>query len=76
MNNPFAMLAQMMQARQNPQMIINNMIRNNPQARMLINQVQDSGLSPKEYFRQFAHQNNIDINQLSNMMSQFGIRLK
>lgn len=62
MNNNFmAMLMQMISGNMNPQQILQNMMNQNPQARAMMNQIQQSGMSPQEYLNQYAKQNNIDL---------------
>lgn len=74
-NNPTNMLYQMLSRGMNPQMILQQMISQNPKSQYIFNQVQQSGLSMKDYTLQYAKQNNIDINSMIQMMSQFGIKL-
>lgn len=79
MNNPnmniFNIISQMKNSGANPQMFLQQMINQNPQTKNIFNQVQQSGLSMKDYTLQYAKQNNIDINSIIQMMSQFGIKL-
>lgn len=75
MNNPMFNLIQMLQSGQNPQALVNQMMNNNPNFRMMMNQVQSSGMSTKDYAMNYARQNNIDINPMINMLKQRGIRL-
>lgn len=63
MNNPMQMIFQMMQMGNNPQQILNTIVNQNPQARALMNQIQNSGMSPQDYLRQYAKQNNIDLDK-------------
>lgn len=72
--NPMQVLTQMM-TMGNPQIVIQNMINQNPQARVLFNQMQQSGMSSKDFVLQYARQNNIDINPMIQMLSQRGIKL-
>lgn len=63
MNNPMQMIFQMMQMGNNPQQILNTIVNQNPQARALMNQINNSGMSPQDYLRQYAKQNNIDLDR-------------
>lgn len=63
MNNPMQMIFQMMQMGNNPQQILNTIVNQNPQARALMNQINNSGMSPQDYLRQYAKQNNIDLDK-------------
>ena len=51
-----------------PQSFIQNMIKNNPQAQNLMRVFQSSGLSPKQFFYQFAQQKGIDPDQFLNSL--------
>ena len=52
----------------------NDLIKQNPQAQILFNQMQQSGMSVKDFTMQYAKNNGIDIQPLINMMSQKGIK--
>lgn len=67
-NNALNELMQMINTVQNPQMIIQNMIGQNPQLQVIFNQMQQSGMSAEQYVRQFAKQNNVNIEPLINML--------
>lgn len=69
--NPMQILQMMMQGG-NPQAFMQNMLRQNPQMNAIFNQQKNSGLSMEQYARQYAKQNNIDINQLLNNIQQMG----
>ena len=68
------MLMQMMMMGNNPQQIMQNMMAQNPQANAVLNQMRSSGLTPEQFARQYAKQNNIDINGMLNMLRQRGFR--
>lgn len=74
-NNALQMLMQLMGAKQNPNTILNNMISKNPQANIIMNQIQQSGMNPKQFLEQYAKQNNIDLKPYYDMFSQNGIKL-
>lgn len=74
-NNLYNVFSQIIGMGNNPQQIFQNMINNNPQLQVVLNQMQQSGLSPKEYALQFAKQNNININPIIEMFQNRGIRL-
>lgn len=74
-NNPMNMLMQFMGMSNNPQQIINNLMMQNPQAQMVMNQMQQSGMSTKDFVLQYAKQNNIDINPMVQMLQKKGIKL-
>lgn len=74
-NNLYNVFSQIIGMGNNPQQIFQNMINNNPQLQVVLNQMQQSGLSSKEYALQFAKQNNININPMIEMLQKRGIRL-
>lgn len=73
--NPMNILMQLMTMGNNPQQITNQILSQNPQMRIAFNQMQQSGMSTKDYVLQYAKQNNIDIQPLVNMINQNGIKL-
>lgn len=75
MNNPIQALTQLMQMGNNPNAIIQNALRQNPQLNFILNQMQTSGLSPQQYVTQYARQMNVDIRPLINVLNQNGIKL-
>lgn len=84
-NNIMNMFAQLMQGCSSPQQFMQNIQRmamNNPQAQQALqqfniasNQMQQSGMSMKQYALQYAKQNGYDVQQIANSLSQFGIKL-
>ena len=74
-NNPLAMIMQMMNSGTNPQQLMQQIVSQNPQLQVMLNQAQQSGMSPRDYALQFAKQNNINIQPLVNMLGQRGIKL-
>ena len=60
-------------ASKNPQQMMENMMRQNPQVNAIMNQQRQSGMSMEQYARQFAKQNNIDIEQMINTLKQRGM---
>ncbi len=73
-NNPMQMLMQMMGNGSSPQQIMENVMRSNPNFNAILNQVKKSGLSPEQYVRQYAKQNNINIDQMINAMRNRGFK--
>ena len=74
MNNIINMITQIMTNGQNPNQIIQQMISKNPQAQILFNQMQQSGMSMKDFTMQYARQNNINIDAILNGLSQRGVK--
>ena len=74
-NNVLNTFLQFMKMGNNPQAIIQNAIQQNPNLQGILNQVQNSGLSTKEYVMQYAKQNNIDLSPLIQMINNQGIKL-
>jgi hypothetical protein len=56
---------------QDPSSLIQSMVKNNPKAQNLMQLFQNSKMSPKQFFYQYAQQNGVDPDQflksLSNM---------
>lgn len=73
-SNPMLFLEQML-SMGNPQMVVQNMIRQNPQAKIIFNQLAQSGMSTKDFVLQYAKQHNIDLNPLIQVVSRNGIQL-
>lgn len=76
MNNDIAnLIIQMITNGQNPQQVIQQIVQKNPQAQILMNQMQQSGMSVKDFTLQYAKQNNINLQPTLNILSQRGIKL-
>lgn len=78
--NPMQLIQMMMQSR-NPKQMVQNMMQNNPQMRSAMNQVnaifaqgQKNGMNKEQSARQYAKQNNIDIDSMINNMKQMGAK--
>lgn len=63
-----------MNAGLNPNQVIQQLTQQNPQAQILFNQMQQSGMSPKDFTMQYAKQNNIDINSIVKALNMSGIK--
>lgn len=74
MNNPMQFLMQVMPSGKNPQQIVQGMMKQNPQFNAMLNQQRQSGMSMEQFVRQYAKQNNIDINPMLNMLRNNGAR--
>lgn len=78
MNNNFMgngnNIMQMLMSGMNPNQIMQQMIQRNPQARVILNQMEQSNMSPKDYVMQLAKQNNVNINPMLNMLRQKGFK--
>ena len=74
-NNIVNLIMQMMTNGQNPNQVVEQIISKNPQAQILFNQMKQSGMSIKDFTLQSAKQNNINIDQILNTLSQKGIKL-
>ncbi|MBO5711389.1 MAG: hypothetical protein J6R47_00990 [Acholeplasmatales bacterium] len=60
--NAIDLFKKMMSMGKNPQQIINIIINNNPQLASVVSEMQQSGLSPIDYAKKVAMQQNININ--------------
>jgi hypothetical protein len=72
MNNPLDIFRNMLSMGNDPQQIQNMIFQQNPQLKVLANQIKQSGLTPIQFVLQYAKQNNIPIqeNYLLNMCQQ------
>lgn len=75
MNNIANMIIQMMTNGQNPNQVVQQLVQQNPQAQVILNQMQQSGMSMKDFTLQYAKQNNINLQPILNTLSQRGIKL-
>lgn len=74
-NNPMQVLAQLMQMSNDPNRILQDLLAQNPRYQVLINQMGQSGMSPRQFTEQLFRQNNIDMRTVQNMCNQLGIKL-
>ena len=58
----------------NPDQMVENMAKSNPNMNAVLQQARQSGMSMKDFTLNYAKQNNINIQPLLNMMSQKGIK--
>ena len=72
MNNPMEIFKNFMKMGNTPKQIEEMIYQQNPQLRVLSNQMRQSGLSPVEYVMQLAKQNNLPIqeNSVQSMFQQ------
>ena len=64
-----------LQSAGNPQQIVQQIINQNPQAKNLMNQMQQSGMSMRDFTLQYARQNNINLQPILQQLNQYGIKL-
>lgn len=74
MNNPMQILMQLMNSGRNPRQMIENMMKQNPQFNAMLNQQKQSGMSMEQFVKQYAKQQNIDINPMLDMLRRNGTR--
>lgn len=74
MNNIINTITQILTSGQNPNQLIQQMITQNPQAQVLFNQMQQSGMSVKDFTMQYARQNNINLQPIISTLNQRGIK--
>ncbi len=65
MNNPVEIFKRFMAMGKDPKQIEEMIYQQNPQLRVLANQMKQSGLTPVEFVMQYAKQNNIPIQENS-----------
>lgn len=73
-NNPMQMIIQMLSSGGNPQQMIQNMMQQNPQINAVLNQARNSGMTMEQYVRQYAKQNNINIDQMVDTLRRNGVK--
>lgn len=71
MNNILNFVLQAMSGGVNP----HQLLAQNPQAQILLNQMQQSGMSMKDFTLQYAKQNNINLQPVLQQLNQRGIKL-
>lgn len=74
MNNIINMITQIIMSGQNPNQVVQQMVQQNPQAQILFNQMQQSGMSMKDFTMQYARQNNVNIQPILNALYQRGVK--
>ena len=74
-NNVITAIMQLMQMGQSPEVLIQNIIKQNPQLQVMFNQQQQSGMDWKAFAMQLARQQNVDITPVLQGFQQKGIRL-
>lgn len=68
-------ILQMLMSGQNPQMVMQNIIRQNPQAQVVLNQMKQSNMTPQQFVMQLAKQNNVNLGPMINMLRQRGYKI-
>lgn len=72
--NPMQMIFQMLSAGNNPNQIIQQAISQNPQAQVVFNQMRNSGMTAEQFTRQYAKQNNINIDSVISSLRNMGFK--
>lgn len=75
MNNLINFILTTINNGQNPQQVIQQMVAQNPQAQVLLNQMQQSGMSMRDFTLQYAKQNNINLQPVLQQLNNSGIKL-
>ena len=68
MNSQQNELIQALKNSSNPESFVRNLILTNPQAKTIYNKYQQSGVTPKQFFYQYAQQNGLNPNQVLNSL--------
>lgn len=74
MNIDMNLLMNLLSSGNNPEQMVENMVKSNPNANAVLQQARQSGMSMKDFTLNYAKQNNINIQPLLNMMSKRGIK--
>lgn len=64
MNNSTQFLINFLMSGANPQTYLEQIIQNNPNARAMYNQMKSSGMSNEQFVKQYAKQNNVNLDSL------------
>jgi hypothetical protein len=72
-NNPMQQMLQMLSMSNNPNQVVQMLAQQNPNVQAILNQMQQSGMTPQQFAMQYARQNNIDINQVANAFRKMGV---
>ena len=72
--NPMQLIMQAMSGQGNPQQMVEQIARNNPQANAMLNQMRQSGMTPQQFTMQYAKQHNINIQPMLDMMRKNGLK--
>lgn len=59
----------------NPEQVARSIMDKNPQAKAIINQMQESGMNGEQFAHQIAKQNNIALDPIINIIRQKGIKI-
>lgn len=71
-NNPMQQMLKMLSMSNNPNQVVQMLAQQNPNVQAILNQMQQSGMTPQQFAMQYARQNNIDINQVANVFRKMG----
>lgn len=74
MNIDMNLLMNLLTSGNNPEQMVEEMVKNNPNANAVLQQARQSGMSMKDFTLNYAKRNNINIQPLLNMMSKRGIQ--
>lgn len=78
MNNPqniITSILQIMQTGNNPDVLLNNLAKQNPQVRALLNQKRQNNMSYQDLVVQLAKQNNINLTPVLQGLNNNGIKM-
>lgn len=75
-SSPINGILQIFNSGMNPQILVNQMLQSNPQARLFLQQIQNqsNGRSPKEMAIQYARQRGISDEELMKLANRMGLR--
>ena len=72
--NPMQLLMMAMNGQGNPQQIVEQIAGQNPQAKAMLNQMKQSGMTPQQFTMQYAKQHNINIEPMIQQMRNRGMK--
>lgn len=65
MSNPQAFLQELLKMGSTPQQIAQTLVQRNPQMQVVLNQIQQSGMTPEQFVMQIARQRGVPIDPQS-----------
>ena len=71
---PMHLLMMSMNGQGNPQQIVEQIAGQNPQAKAMLNQMKQSGMTPQQFTMQYAKQHNINIEPMIQQMRNRGMK--
>ncbi len=72
--NQINQIVQMIGMVNNPESFLQNAIKSNPQIQPMLNQIQQSGMNPTEFLKNYAQNNHIDLSPIMDILNKKGVK--